>query len=104
MRMPSAGISEGPRRPIKISSLIPAKGKLFIAAKWLCCILYALLCVFLQNSMLSYQILKQRELSAEDGSDRDTQTRGAAFELAMDHLGPRLKRVLLYCNSMYVGP
>ena len=32
----------------------------------------------------------------EDGSNQDVETRGAAFELAMDHLGPRLKRVLLY--------
>ena len=26
--------------------------------------------------------------SSEDKRDRDMQTRGAAFELAMDHLGP----------------
>ena len=38
----------------------------------------------------------QQKLSSEDGSDRDMETRDAAFELAIGHLGPRLKRVLLY--------
>ena len=47
----------------------------------------------------------QQEVSSEDGSDRDTQTSGAAFELAMDHLGPLLKGVLLYRDfHVYVGP
>ena len=35
-------------------------------------------------------------VSSEDGSNQDMETRGAAVELAMDHLGPRLKRALLY--------
>ena len=34
--------------------------------------------------------------SSEDGSNQGMETRGAAFELAMNHLGPRLKRILLY--------
>ena len=34
--------------------------------------------------------------SSEDGSNQEMEIRGAAFELVMDHLGPRLKRVLLY--------
>ena len=28
--------------------------------------------------------------SSGDGNNQDMETRGAAFELAMDHLGPRL--------------
>ena len=43
----------------------------------------------------------QQELSSEGGNNRDVETRGVAFELAMDHLGPRLKRVLL-CRDFIV--
>ena len=42
----------------------------------------------LQFPMSSYQVLKAKELSSEDGSNENTQTRGEPFELAMDHLGP----------------
>ena len=69
----------------------------------LCCAFFSVLpsCNFLYYHT-RYQ--RQREPSAEDVSDRDTQSRGAAFELAMDHLGPLFKRVpLLYRNFfMYV--
>ena len=40
--------------------------------------------------------------SSEDGSNKNMETKGAAFELAMDYLGPRLKRVLM-CTCDQVG-
>ena len=64
--------------------------------KWPYCILYALLCVFLycfSFLAISHVIMLA---SSEDGSNQDMETRGAAFELATDHLGPRLKSLLLY--------
>ena len=48
----------------------------------LCCACFSVLPV-LQFPILSYQVLKATRLSAEDGSNRDTLSRGAAFELAM---------------------
>ena len=51
-------------------------------------ILYALLCVFLfcfAFFAISHDIMPG---SSKDERDRDMQTRGAAFELAIDHLGP----------------
>ena len=67
------------------------KNELFISAKWLCCMLYALLhvfvfCLFANFPCYHVRYIKQQEFSAEDRSDRDTRTRGAAFELVMDHL------------------
>ena len=50
--------------------------------------MYALLCVFLfcfAFFAISHDIMPG---SSEDERDRDIQTKGAAFELAMDHLGP----------------
>ena len=57
-RLRSAGISEGRRRPMKTSNSIPAEtGKLFISAKRLCCILYALLCVFFCFAFLAISLV-----------------------------------------------
>ena len=59
----AAGISEGRCRLSRTSnSFLAEKGKLFISAQWLCCILYAFLCIFcsafLQFPLLSYQVLE----------------------------------------------
>ena len=54
-----------------------------------CCMLYCtffVFCLFANFPCYHVRYIKQQEFSAEDRSDRDTRTRGAAFELVMDHL------------------
>ena len=66
------------------------QSKLFISATWLsmlytvCSVVRVfLLCLPCNFPCYHTRYFRQQELSAEDESDRETQTRGAAFELAM---------------------
>ena len=69
---------------------------MFYSAMWLFSILFALLCIFSVLSFCKFPLLscqvekgdKNSPLKMGANGTREPDGRGAAFELAMDHLGP----------------
>ena len=99
-RLRSAGISEGQRRLNRTSSLILGeKGKLFTSVKYLCCILYALFCVFLFYILSVFHaiipgIKGNKSYPLKIGAIGTCELEEHGLSWPRDHLGSRFKRVL----------